>query len=103
MSLADQSVLREVQRRAFGFFWEKAHPSTRLLNDRTNNFGPDDAPMVASIAATGYGLAALPIGVANQWIPRQTAAERARVTLRFLLTMPHQRGWLYHFVDGQNG
>jgi len=101
--LGDQGLLHEVQRRAVRFFWERAHPATGLTNDRTNNFGEDDAPMVASIAAPGYGLAALPIGVANRWITRQAAAERARTTLRFLLTMPHHLGWMSHFVDKQNG
>jgi len=100
--LPDRLLIEEVQRRAFSFFWEKAHPATGLINDRASNFGDDDFT-VASIAATGYGLAALPIGVANQWLTRLEAAERARTTLRFLLTMPHQRGWMCRFVDKRNG
>ena len=100
--LSDRLLIEEVQRRAFSFFWEKAHPATGLINDRASNFGDDDFT-VASIAATGYGLAALPIGVANQWLTRLEAAERARTTLRFLLTMPHQRGWMCRFVDKRNG
>jgi hypothetical protein len=99
---SDQFLIEEVQRRALRFFWEKAHPSTGLINDRARNFGDDDFT-VASIAATGYGLAALPIGVVNQWLTRQEAAERARTTLRFLVTMPHERGWMCHFVDKRNG
>jgi hypothetical protein len=102
MQPKDRLLLQEVQRRAVSFFAEKAHPSTGLINDRAHNFADDDST-VASIAATGYGLAALPIGVTNQWLTRVEAAERARTTLRFLTTMPHERGWMCHFVDKRNG
>jgi len=102
MRLSDEQLLQEVQRRAVRFFWEKADSVTGLINDRANNFG-DDSYTVASIAATGYGLAALPIGVVNGWLNRKAAADRARTTLRFLLNMSNVRGWLVHHVDKRDG
>jgi hypothetical protein len=102
MQPSDRLLLQEVQRRAVNFFLKKAHPATGLINDRANNFKDDDFS-VASIAATGYGLAALPIGVTNQWLTRVEAAGRARTTLRFLTTMPHERGWMCRFVNKSNG
>ena len=102
MRSSDKQLLEEVQRRAVRFFWEKTDPTTGLVNDRAHNFGPDDET-VASIASTGYGLAALPIAVEHGWIERSEAATRARITLRFLLTMPNQHGWLVHFVDRRTG
>jgi hypothetical protein len=98
----DGQLFGELQRRAVLYFWEKADPGTGLVNDRANNFGADEY-VAASIAATGYGLAALPIGVEHGWLDRHEAAARARVTLRFLLSMPHQHGWMFHFVDKRNG
>ena len=100
--LSDEQLLREVERRAVRFFWEKADPGTGLINDRANNFG-DDNYTVASGAATGYGLAALPIGMENGWLDRNEAAARARTTLAFLLNMPNERGWMLHYVDKRNG
>jgi len=102
MSYSDKQLLEEVQRRAVRFFWEKADPTTGLVNDRAQNFGEDDQT-VASIASTGYGLAALPIAVEHGWLGRSEAAARARTTLRFLLTMPNEHGWLIHFVDRHTG
>ena len=102
MKSSDKQLLEEVQRRAVRFFWEKADSTTGLVNDRANNFGPDDGT-VASIASTGYGLAALPIAVERGWVDRSEAAARARITLRFLLMMPDQHGWLVHFVDRKTG
>ncbi len=98
----DEQLLEELQRRALLYFWQKADPGTGLVNDRANNFGADDYT-AASSAATGYGLAALPIGVEHGWLTRDDAAARARTTLRFLLTMPHEHGWMLHFLDKRNG
>jgi hypothetical protein len=95
-------LLDEIERRAFLYFWEQADPTTGLVNDRAGNFGPDDYT-VASIAATGYGLAALPIGVERGWVGYDEAAARARSALQFSLTLAHQHGWIVHFVDKRSG
>jgi hypothetical protein len=100
--LSDEPLLREIQRRAVRFFWQEADPATGLVKDRAGNFDQDQYT-AASIASTGYGLAALPIGVTNQWLSRPEAAERARKTLRFLLSMPNEKGWMGHFVDKHDG
>jgi hypothetical protein len=99
---AQTRLLDEVQRRAFRFFWEKADPDTGLVNDRARNNGPDDYT-VASIASTGFALASLPVAVERKWIGRPEAQRRAEQTLTYLLKMPHQHGWLTHFVDRSTG
>jgi hypothetical protein len=101
-SAAETRLMDEVQRRAVRFFVECAHPTTGLVRDRASNTGKDRYD-VASVASTGYGLAALPIGVERGWIKRAEALKQAERTLRFVLTMPHQHGWLYHFVDWKTG
>jgi hypothetical protein len=100
--VTDEQLLEELQRRAVLYFWEKAEPATGLVNDRAHNFAEDDYT-AASTAATGYGLAALPIGIEHGWLDRDRAADRARTTLRFLLTLPHEHGWMIHFLDKRNG
>jgi hypothetical protein len=101
-STNDEHLLDELQRRAVLYFWEKTDPATGLVNDRANNFQADDYT-AASTAATGYGLAALAIGVERGWLDQSEAAARARTTLRFVLTMPHRHGWMVHFIDKRNG
>jgi len=101
--LSDQQLLNEVERRAVLFFWERSDPETGLTCDRAKNDG-SDFPTVASIASTGYALAALPIGVEHGWISRTAAETRARRTLRFALyKLASNHGWLYHFVDRRSG
>ena len=102
--LTNDALLTAVEQRAFQFFWTKTDPTTGLTNDRAHNFGADDTYNVASIASTGYMLAALPVAVEKGWVPRQDAQNRALLTLNFLQNkMPHPHGWFYHFVDNKTG
>lgn len=102
--LAGDALLTELQKRAFRFFWEKADLRTGLIHDRAKNGDSGDEYRVASIAATGYGLAALASGVQHGWISRADGLARAKKTLGFIAReMPHQNGWLYHFLDARTG
>lgn len=101
--LSSNSLLQHVQQRAVRFFWENADPKTGLVKDRAKNVGSDQYN-VASIASTGYALAALPIAVRNGWLTYQAAYDRAALTLKFLRYETFQkRGWYFHFVDQSNG
>ena len=102
--LSDTALLTEVQKRAVRFFWEKSDVTTGLTNDRARNRGEEDTYTVASVASTGYALAALPIAVEHHWLSREQAYARALQTLRFLHdTMPSEHGWFYHFIDRHTG
>ncbi|MDW8321881.1 MAG: DUF3131 domain-containing protein, partial [Armatimonadota bacterium] len=98
-----QQLLNEVQKRAWQFFWNESHPETGLTKDRADNFTQDNYT-VASVASTGYALAANVVAVQRSWVQRKQAEQRAIKTLRFVLDeMFHFHGWLYHFVDWRNG
>ena len=94
-----------MQRKAFAFFWNESDPKTGLTKDRARNLpGQADANSVASIAATGYALAALPVGVTHGWISRKAAYARALTTLRFVHDkMENHHGFYFHFVDKTTG
>jgi hypothetical protein len=100
---SETNVLFELERKAFDFFWNETHPNTGLVKDRAKNSGPDNYDN-ASIAATGFGLAALPIAVERGWITRKEAEDRALLTLRtFANGLPNEHGWFYHFVKWNSG
>jgi hypothetical protein len=98
----ERLFLDDVQRRAVSYFWQRADPVTGLVTDRASNSGADTYD-VASMAATGYGLSALAIGVERKWLKRDEAVARAEKTLKSVLTMPHHHGFLYHFVNKRTG
>ncbi len=99
----DDAFLGELQRRCFLFFLEQAEPSTGLVADRAPADGSEKFN-VASIASTGYGLAALCIADERGWIEHDQAYQRVLTTLRFIWEkMPHEHGFYYHFVDNKTG
>jgi hypothetical protein len=100
---SDEALLAELAKRAFAFFWQNADQNTGLVNDRAVNNGSNHH-ITASISATGYALAALPIAVERGWITHKEAAQRAQQTLSFLLNiLPHEHGWIFHFLDKRTG
>ncbi|MEX0602496.1 MAG: glucoamylase family protein, partial [Bacteroidota bacterium] len=100
--LSTERLLDTLQYTAFQYFWNEAHPENGLIKDRSASGAP------ASIAAVGFGLTALSIGVDRGWITREAARDRVLVTLRTFWEQPQgtgisgtigYRGWFYHFLD----
>ena len=80
-------------------FGSRQAPQTGLVRDRCNVLKNDNS-VVASIAATGFGLTALCIADKRNFIPAADARDRVLATLRFLWKkMPTHRGFFYHFAD----
>ena len=108
LTRADVDFLEDLSRRAFRYFLDHADPQTGLVRDRARTGGsPIDSETgrdVASIAATGFGLTALCVGVERGWLARGEARERVRATLRFFAERAyHNRGWFYHWMNLRTG
>jgi hypothetical protein len=103
LSPEDDAFLDELEKVNFQYFWDQAGPQTGLVRDRCNVLQNDNS-IVASIAATGFGLTALCIAEHRGFVPRADARDRALLTLRFLWKkMPTHRGFFYHFADINTG
>lgn len=103
--VADDLVLDALQRQTFRYFVEEADPETGLVQDTTR----EDS--VASIAATGLGLACYAVAAERGYLTRADALERTRRTLRFLWHAEQSdhpdatgyRGFFYHFLEPATG
>jgi hypothetical protein len=103
LSQEDDDFLQEMEKRNFQYFWDQASPQTGLIRDRCN-VAKNDNSIVASIAATGFGLTGLCIAQKRDFIPFSDARDRVLATLRFLWKkMPTHRGFFYHFADINTG
>ena len=103
LSPEDDALLDELEKRTFQFFWDQAGLQTGLIKDRCN-VQKNDTTIVASIAATGFGLTALCIAEHRGYISPSAARDRVLLTLRFLWKkMPTHRGFFYHFADINSG
>jgi hypothetical protein len=103
LSSSEESFVTELQKRSFLYFKEHTDPVTGLTLDRAPaNGGSSKAP--ASIAATGFALSAWCIADQRGWLAPGEALSRVLKTLDFVATrVPHERGWLYHFIDAHDG
>jgi hypothetical protein len=102
--LTSDELLEEIISRAFLFFWLEAGPRTGLVRDRALADGGPDRRHLASIAATGYGLAALCIGHERGYLPANRIRARVVTTLNFLVNHAEQvNGFFYHFLDINTG
>ena len=99
---SDDDFLEYVQEVNFDYFWYLANPSNGLVPDRSA------AGSYCSIAAVGFGLTAIAIGVDHGWITRTQAVSRVLTTLNTFLQGPQgsnatgiigYNGWFYHFLD----
>jgi hypothetical protein len=103
--LDDEAFLDLVQHTAFDYLWYETNPANGLIKDRSND------PSRSSIAAVGFGLSALPVGIDRGWISREAGRARVLTTLEFLRDSPHgpepdatgYKGFYYHFLDMQTG
>jgi len=108
LSPADDQFLEDLENANFLFFWEQADPHTGLVKDRNRVNGPgkglDSKEIVASIAATGFGLTALCIGHKRGYVSLSSVAVRVLTTLEFLSKkMPTHRGFFYHWANINTG
>jgi hypothetical protein len=103
LSTEDDRFLEEVEKANYLYFWEQAHPQTGLVKDRCN-VRQNDRGVVASIAATGFGLTALSIAEKRGYVTHAQARDRVLTTLRFLWKkLPHHRGFFFHFAHVETG
>jgi len=96
-SAVNESLLDEIQHRAFLFLWDEVNPKNGLVKDRAGNFKSDNY-RVASIASSGFALASIPVAIERQWISKKSGRERVLTTLKFFVERaPQKKGFFYHF------
>ena len=103
LSPEDDEFLNEVEKASFQFFWEQGNATTGLVQDRASVRGGPPG-IVASIAATGFGLTALCIGAQRGFVSSTDATERLFATLNFLWKkLPNHRGFFFHWANINTG
>ena len=99
---SNDEFLDYVQGANFDYFWYLGNPANGLVPDRTAGGS------ACSIAAVGFGLTAIGIGIDHGWISRTQGVSRVLTTLNTFLQGPQgtnatgvigYKGWFYHFLD----
>ncbi|WP_197525439.1 glucoamylase family protein [Pseudobythopirellula maris] len=98
LSDRDRRLLDETQRGCFLYLWNEVGAPAGLVRDRLDT-------NISSVAAVGFQLSALPIGVERGWVTRDEAQQRAESVLSAIVDRDdNKRHGLYlHFVDQHTG
>ena len=98
----DEEFLEYAQQTSFDYFWYAANPRNGMVPDRSTPTSP------CSIAAVGFGLTTIGIGINHGWITRAQGRERVLTTLKTFWETPQgidrtgtigYKGWFYHFLN----
>jgi hypothetical protein len=97
----DQTLYEAEMSKSFAFFWDyvssnKSSPAYGLVADRARG-------NIASTASTGFGLAALPIGVERGYVSKADAEARALITLQNVNKLTNLHGFYWHFIMMDDG
>lgn len=101
----EDAFLDDMEHRMFNYFWNEIYAESGIAIDHTDN-------RIGKVAATGFELAAVCIGVKRGWISYDEGYTRAFKILDFFWNNPAdatdrfvegQFGLYWHFVDGETG
>jgi hypothetical protein len=99
----EDHFLNDLEYANFQYFWEQAGPLTGLVRDRAD-VNKRAGSVLASIAATGFGLTAMCIGQKRGFVPYGKARDRVATTLRSLANwQPNHRGFFFHWANIDTG
>lgn len=99
----DDELMTQVQKDAFKYFWDYAHPNAKLARER---YIVDDPNFDANIVTTGgsaFGLMTIIVGVERGFVTRSQAVGRLQTALNFLENADRFHGAWSHWINGTNG
>ncbi len=95
---SDDELLTMLQEACFHYYWEGADPHSGMTRENI----PGDDRIVAT-GATGFGIAALVVGVERGFIARKEGAQRLSKIVGFLEHAQRYHGVWSHYMDGNTG
>jgi exo beta-1,2-glucooligosaccharide sophorohydrolase (non-reducing end) len=96
--LTDDELLTMLQEACFHYYWEGADPDSGMARENI----PGDDRIVAT-GASGFGIAALIVGVERGFITRAQGVERLTRIIGFLERADRYHGAWSHFMNGKTG
>jgi hypothetical protein len=99
------AIQAELEQKALRYFIDNANPVTGLVRDAAENFGvTPSSNRVASIAATGFGLAVIANASFRGIISKKEGLDYCSKTILFSRAhVARHAGWFLHFIDWETG
>lgn len=101
--LSDDELMNLVQRDAFKYFWDYAHPNSKLARERYVVNDPAFDQNIVTTGGSGFGLMTILVGIERGFVPRTEAVARLTTALNFLENADRFHGAWPHWMDGNSG
>jgi exo beta-1,2-glucooligosaccharide sophorohydrolase (non-reducing end) len=95
---SDDELLTMLQEACFHYYWEGADPHSGMARENV----PGDDRIVAT-GASGFGIAALVVGVERGFVTRKEAVQRLTKIVGFLERAKRYHGAWSHYMNGDSG
>ena len=96
--ISDDSLLSVVQRQTFKYFWDFAHPDSKLARER-NTSG-----QTVTSGGSGFGIMAIVAGINRGFVTRAQGLARLQAMVGFLKNTAQKfHGAFPHWLDGTTG
>ncbi len=97
--ITDDELLDKVQQQTFKYFWDFAHPVSGLAREGTSH-----DPNWVTMGGSGFGIAAIIVGIERGFISRSDGLARMQTIVDFLTNQAvTYHGAFPHWMDGRNG
>ncbi len=102
---SDDSLLTEVQRQTFKYFWDGAEPNSGMAPERINVDGvyPQNDKDVVTTGGSGFGVMAILAGIHRGFITRAEGEARLEKIVNFLEKADRFHGAWPHWMYGATG
>ena len=99
----DDEIMDLVQKDGIKYFWDYAHPVSKLARERYHEDNPAFEDHIITTGGSGFGLMTLIVGIERGFIPRAEAVSRLHTALDFLANADRFHGAWPHWMDGTTG
>jgi hypothetical protein len=101
--ISDIDALDLVQKECIKYFWDFAHPVSKLARERYHTDDPGNDANIVTTGGSGFGLMTIVAGVERGFVNRAEAVSRLTTALTFLENADRFHGAWPHWMNGTTG
>ena len=101
--ISDSDALDLVQQQSIKYFWDFAHPVSKLAKERYHTDDPSNDANIVTTGGSGFGLMSIIVGIERGFVPRAEAVSRLTTAVNFLENADRFHGAWPHWMNGTNG
>ena len=101
--MTDAQLMDSVQVHSLKYFWDYAHPTSKLSRERIHLYNLSFDENTIAIGGSGFGLMNVIVGMENGYISTAEGVSHLNTALDFLWNADRFHGAWPHWIDGNTG